>query len=728
MSTQRIQLLLVDDRTENLVALETILDNPEYQLTSVRSGDQALKLLLRHDYALILMDVQMPGLDGFETARLIRGNPRTATIPIIFITAINKDERYVMRGYETGAVDYLFKPYDPDILRSKVAVFANLHRAKLELLRQAELLREHERAERRRATVELELKNLRLEQAAQARYRQLVDGPTHAMVWTLEPTTLACRFVSPSVHALLGCSVEQWLASPAFWQERVHPGDRGWFVDLLGSACADSREHAVEHRALRADGQVALFRTTFRSVPDEKGSGHLIHCFSVDVSEVRRGEEVLRFLARAGLELSGSLELGETARRVLALAVPVLADGCVLEVDGIELHPPAPMFQVLHRDPERCDELRALAHLPELAQLRTAGEPLYLERAEIERLLRGTQDREAPAAAQLPLLGEIDCLFVVPLTIRERRLGSLTFFRSARGTLSRHHDLALAEDLGRRAVQALDNAVLYQQARQAVRIREEFLSVASHELRTPLTVLSLRTSTLLRSLRDERAAAGLSRERLLRQIESVREQSERLEKLVDTLLDVSRMARGKLQLEPEEFDLSSLVGQVVEQMRTAAVKSGTVVTYQEPGPIPVYWDRMRFEQVLVNLLGNAIKYGLGRPVAVELGVSAGTVHLAVRDQGIGIAVEQQERIFDCFERAVTDRHYGGLGIGLWITREVLDAMGGHIALESRPGEGSTFIVEAPGRLAQPGLAVQTEEDAPPGAVISGTLAPAVAVP
>src|SRR5207247_5434908 len=137
-------ILLVDDKDENLVALEAILEPLDENLIRARSGEEALRQLLLHDIAVILLDVQMPGLDGFETAALIKRREKTRSIPIIFLTAISKEETHIFRGYSTGAVDYMTKPFDPDALRSKVSVFIDLHRKSDQLRRQDELLRERE--------------------------------------------------------------------------------------------------------------------------------------------------------------------------------------------------------------------------------------------------------------------------------------------------------------------------------------------------------------------------------------------------------------------------------------------------------------------------------------------------------------------------------------------------------------------------------------------------------
>ena len=166
------KVLLVDDRPENLLALEGILEPLHQNLLYAHSGEDALRQLLQHDVAVILLDVQMPELDGFETASLIKQRERTRHIPIIFVTAISKDEEHVFRGYSSGAVDYIFKPFSPEVMRSKVAVFIELHEKNEQLRQQAELLKEQELAELRRESEE--------------RYRFLAEAQPD-QIWTAQP-------------------------------------------------------------------------------------------------------------------------------------------------------------------------------------------------------------------------------------------------------------------------------------------------------------------------------------------------------------------------------------------------------------------------------------------------------------------------------------------------------------------------------------------------------------
>ncbi|HEX6766047.1 MAG TPA: PAS domain-containing sensor histidine kinase, partial [Polyangiaceae bacterium] len=223
--------------------------------------------------------------------------------------------------------------------------------------------------------------------------------------------------------------------------------------------------------------------------------------------------------------------------------------------------------------------------------------------------------------------------------------------------------------------------------KQAIRARDEFLSIASHELRTPLTALKLRLQALL-------YAKGLD-EKLERKLESATRQTQRLERLIDNLLDISRITTGHLELEPEDIELAELAHDVVERLREEAAASGAHIQFEAASSAGGRWDRLRIEQVVTNLLSNALKYGEGKPIVVRVSAENGSAEISVRDRGIGIAEEDLERIFDQFERAANRRAPGGLGMGLYITRQIVEAHQGQITVESKSGEGSTFRVRLP---------------------------------
>lgn len=227
-----------------------------------------------------------------------------------------------------------------------------------------------------------------------------------------------------------------------------------------------------------------------------------------------------------------------------------------------------------------------------------------------------------------------------------------------------------------------------------------FIAVASHELKTPLTPLALR----LHSLAREAAAQPQSpfAHHVNGYVDTAKRQLKRLSVLMADLLDVSRIASGQLTLELEAVDLGAIVHDVVSRYRRQAEQAGSVVEVEAPGVIG-QWDELLLEQALTSLLENAIKYGRGRPIRVRLEAVCGNARLTIRDEGIGIARENLSRIFGRFERAVSERNYGGLGLGLYICRTIIEAMGGSIAVESEPGQGSTFTVELP--LPGPGAIV-----------------------
>jgi PAS domain S-box-containing protein len=229
--------------------------------------------------------------------------------------------------------------------------------------------------------------------------------------------------------------------------------------------------------------------------------------------------------------------------------------------------------------------------------------------------------------------------------------------------------------------------------RNAVRLRDEFLSVASHELKTPLTPLSLKLQTLAREAEAQPESPFVLKVR--EHVEAGRRQIKRLSDLIGDLLDVSRISSGQMKLHWEPMDFAIVVREVAARLEPEAIRAESPLTVRVPEALPVHSDRRRLEQVAENLLTNAIKYGAGRPIHVRLEASSERVTLAVEDQGIGIAPEHQERIFERFERAVSERNYGGLGLGLYITRTIIEALGGTIRVQSQPGQGACFTVELP---------------------------------
>lgn len=377
-----VKILIVDDRPENLIALQAIFQRKKYIIIEANSGKEAFEQAKIHEFACILMDVQMPILDGFETARTIRRLPDCETTPIIFVTAIHRTEEYEMMGYISGAVDFIFKPINADILLAKVAVFVDLYQKTIELQNQKKILEE---------------------------------------------------------------------------------------------ALEKSKENEVLKEALRA--------------------------------------------------------------------------------------------------------------------------------------------------------------------------------------------------------------------------RDEFLSMVSHELKTPITPLTLQMQTFIRLFETD-SYKDVDKERLMRMLHTSDSQINRLGRLIHDLVDVSKLRSSKLDLNLEKTSLNEIIKKVITDFESEIKKTASVITLEEESEVIGNWDSFRLEQVIINLLTNALKYGLGKPIRIKI-FKEETAVIEVIDEGIGIKTEDQLRIFDRFERAVSSTNYGGLGLGLYISREIINLHHGKIFVKESPVSGSTLRIELP---------------------------------
>ncbi|HYO59841.1 sensor histidine kinase [Archangium sp.] len=510
---EKVDILLVDDRPGNLLSLKGILERPDYNLISALSGEEALNLILRQDFAVILLDVAMPGMDGFEVASTIKQRERFKNIPIIFVTASVHHIEWIFKAYSVGAVDFLHKPLDPHAVRAKVAVFVELYRQKQQLKHHAATIQRFERRER-----ELEVARLRIE--SDRRYRHLAEAIPH-VVWTASAEG-ELEYFNQRWFEITGVDEKSSLGSG--WSSALHPEDVEKFAAQWESALQTGKAFQMEFRLRKADGSYCWYRN--RALPEEDASSRVVRWVGTmtDVDEEKRAHE--------------------------------------------ELH-------------------------------------------------------------------------------------------------------------------------------GAIRLRDEFMSVASHELRTPLSALQLQLQSLQRLL--QKVGAEILEGRITEKLGTAVRQTERLAKLIDSLLDVSRIARGKLELQLENFDLADAVREVAERFRDEAAREGCELNISSQ-PVTGRWDRLRIEQVITNLVSNSLKYGPGKPITLSVApLGEGLATITVEDEGIGIEPDKVKRIFNRFERAVPTRHYGGLGLGLYIVRQIVQEHRGQVEVESRPGAGSRFVVTLPRR-------------------------------
>ncbi|NRD45433.1 hybrid sensor histidine kinase/response regulator [Corallococcus exiguus] len=626
-ATPRAAILMVDDHPANLLALEAILEPLGQDLVKATSGEEALKQLLQRDFAVILMDVQMPGLDGFQTAALIKQRERTRTIPIIFLTALSRDAAHVFKGYAHGAVDYLLKPFDPEILRSKVSVFVDLFLKEQQLQRQAALLRQRDREA--------------LERQSALRYRRLTESLPEPM-WAARADG-ALTYANRAWRDYTGHHEGYELSLSSFLLD-VHPADRERMRGVWSDGVVQAQSSTQEFRLRRKDG---VYRWHLaRAVPENDEHGQLVGWLAIatDIDDKRRAEEAL---GRFKTTLDATLD-------------------CVLMFtpDSLTL---------------------AYANAGAAKQLSSSVEELVgLSVLEVESAFDETGFRKLLAPLMSGTLPS-----QTYSTNHRRRDGSevpvevvLQYVAEGEGP---GRFISVARDITER--QRAETAL-----RLASEAKDAFLAAASHELRTPLAAAKGHAHLALLKLGGQtEAGPGKSLQIINRQID-------RMAKLVEDLLDISRLQAGRLSLELEPFDLSQLVLETRDRM--AVLSQTHELKVEVPERLEGTWDRGRLDQVLTNLLSNAIRYSPegGQVLVRVVAEGDGGVHLSVKDQGVGIPSEKQRLIFERFGRAHGSK-YGGLGLGLTISQGIVEQHGGRIWAESTgtAGQGSTFNVWLPRR-------------------------------
>lgn len=254
-----------------------------------------------------------------------------------------------------------------------------------------------------------------------------------------------------------------------------------------------------------------------------------------------------------------------------------------------------------------------------------------------------------------------------------------------------------AEEIKRKNVlleEAIEKAKENEQLKVALKTRDEFLMMASHELKTPITPLTLQMQTFI-DLFENGTAANVEPEKLLRMLHTSQGQVERLARLIHDLVDVTKVSANKMEINCRKMNLCRLVEKVLIDFDSEIKKSGSDVECNIPSDIDGQWDVFRLEQVVVNLLSNALKYGNGKPILIEASQKNGKVHLFIQDNGIGIRPEDHYRVFRRFERAVSGNSFSGLGLGLYISKQIIALHQGRIWVDSEEGKGSTFQIELP---------------------------------
>ncbi len=692
---QRGTVLVVDDKTENLDAFEAVLEPLGYPIVRASSSAEALRLLLKQDFAVVLLDVRMPGTDGVETARLIKTRIRSRSTPIIFITALEADRRQVSAAYASGAVDYLFKPIDPDMLRAKVGAFVELyekreHQSWIERRRYADLVAQ-ESEDRMLAD------RLRARQAVESAQRDIsfilesINEPF--VVYDAEWRFRYVNGAAKRAFAAAPSGAADDVAGRTLWE--VFPSMRGTAFERDAAAAMVERVP----RSLELENPDGTWAEAYLYPTDDGG----LAVSWKDISPRKKAEQALRFLNEASTILASSLDFEATLSSVATLAVPRLGDWCGIEIvgdDGI-----ARQLAVAHADPEKiplAHELRARYPADPSAP---NGVPLVL-RSGVTEFYPEITDAQIAASAvdadHLALLRKLSLhsVIIVPLVARERILGALTLISAESTRRFSRDDVEMAESLARRAALAVDNAQLYRAAERARadaeaanQAKSDFLATMSHELRTPLNAIAGYTELLEMELR------GPITDKQRDDLRRIRRSQRHLLALVNDVLNFARLDTGYLNYEIVPVSVADTLGAVEAMIAPQMRAKGLAYELRSPvDTLMVAADHEKLQQILVNLLSNALKFTpTGGRIDLDCSTNDESVLVTVTDNGRGIPADKLEVIFEPFvqvERALT-RETEGSGLGLAISRQLARAMHGELTVTSELGMGSVFTLTLP---------------------------------
>jgi protein-histidine pros-kinase len=614
---------------------------PEYQIETAADGAVGVEKALAIRPDLVVTDLKMPGLSGYELVRQVRRHPELDATSILVLSGLG-DTAVRIQLLSEGAQDFIAKPFAVGELRARVRNLIGAQRARAALI---------DRGAAREAAI----------------FEVAPDG-----IISIDHRGLVTQF-NPAAEAIFGypraVAMGQPLAaliSPPSLRQPPQAGLPPYLASGEGSVLGAR----VEMKGTRRDGTEFPLELSICRIP--ASDPPVFTGFLRDLTEPKRAAEALR-AAEARLAAAEAKVKAEQRFRKLLESAPdamIIVDTRALVVEAnaqTETLFGYARGDLLGQDvamlvPGRLRDKHLAARAAYLRELKSlpmgAGGELYGLRRD------GT---EVPLEISLNPI-EMDDGFVIAAAIRdvsERRR---------------------AEKIERDLVQEQAARIA---AEEAVRSRDDFVAVAGHELKTPLAAMLLQVEVLRRT-----ALTG-TRSEVEQRIDKIARSGVRLERLVEQLLDVSRITAGRLRLEKAACDLGEVARDVADRFADASARASCEVSVCVHERVEGLWDRVRVEAVVANLLSNAIKFGSGAPIEIVVAADRGQAVIRVRDHGIGIAAEDRKKLFQRFERAIAARDYGGFGLGLWICRNIVEASGGTIEVESEPRRGSTFTVRLP---------------------------------
>ncbi len=688
-------VLVVDDAEAKRYVACRWLRRAGFEVIEGRCGADALALAPQAD--LVVLDVRLPDLSGFEVCRRLRADPATAQVPVLHLSAHATTPHERASGLDGGADGYLTQPVDEEELIATVRALLRIRR------------------------VEGALK------VSEERFR-LAARATSDVLWDWDLATGVLRW-SDAATTLFRRPAAAVQSSAAWWFAQLHPDDRPRVVAGLRAVIDGHGEHWTdEYRLRRGDGTWATVYDRAFVAHDERGLPVRMIGSMLDVTERRRSEDALELLAEAGSRLAGALDSEETLRRFARFVVGRAADACVIfagpALDADEdAHLVPDVVDAAARDRMRIAEAEAVD--PRLARRLDAlrdeqdspaarAAATLIERHPYGVLLDAQRDgradadqSDAAARATLHRVLDLGSALLVPLAARGHTFGVVLLGRGA-GLPFGDGDLALAVELAGRAALAVDNALHYERAVIANRSKSDFLAVMSHELRTPLNAVLGYVDLLHLGVAGSQSPAGTQ------YLDRIKLATRHLLGLIEQILLFSRMEAGRELVHPVRADAAALAREAASLIEPLAREKSLDFVLQVSaapgetlddalGELPVETDVDKARQILLNLLGNAVKFTARGQVRLDVVSEPTTVRFVVSDTGIGIAPQNMERVFDPFwqvEQRKT-RTAGGSGLGLTVSRRLARLLGGDISASSVQGHGSRFVFTIPrGRSTQ----------------------------
>jgi PAS domain S-box-containing protein len=563
-------------------------------------------------------------------------------------------------------------------------------------------------------------------EASNERFR-LVSLATNDVIWDWDIRSDLVEW-NEGLERLFGYGDVEDSTAGDWWTERIHPEDSDRVLSSISGVCDARNSHwAAEYRFRRADGSYAVVDDRGYVVYESDGTpARMIGCMT-DISgrkalederlllleqerAARADAEAARrrsnFLSEAGQILGSSLDYHATLARVANIAVRAVCDW--FAVDIVDRDGTLRRVALTHAEPGKSAVAAILrGRAPDPAA--EHGVPLVLSshRAQLwsavselpepifESILEASAAADFESAARFGVIPDpgLQSCMIVPILVQDSARGAITFASAREERRYAEKDLEMASDLALRIASALEINALYEEVRESVRMRDEFLAIAAHEIRGPATTLQMHLERIVRVARSE--SGEKVPPPLLERLEMMRGVGARLVVTMDQLLDLSRLTFAQLTLADEECDLANVVREILPAIEHETIASGCRITTSLPEGVVGRWDSFRMRQVAANLISNALKYGKGKPVRIAVRADATTARLEVSDEGIGIAPPDRERIFERYTRVGSRNDVAGLGIGLHIVRQIVDLHGGRLEVKSAPGFGSAFIVELP---------------------------------